>query len=196
MMRAPGDVDTFLNKAAEAIAEGRAGDARTLIRRAMTLNPEHPGAQLRWAIELVDTPQQARYHLRRAAELGHGDPAIEYQVACVLLELGDVDGARHLARRAHRHIEGEFRHLPGLVSLAGRLAYADGQDGVAERALGIAFEMAPEMAWHGRTLAQFLIAEERPAEALRVVRAALRHTPDDAGLRQIEARLTRVWQAV
>lgn len=196
MMRAPGDVETFLNKAAEAAADGRAGDARTLIRRAMMLNPDHPGAQLRWAIELVDTPPQARYHLRRAAELGHGDPAIEYQVACVLLELGDVDGARHLARRAHRHIEGEFRLLPGLVNLAGRLAYAEGQDEAAEQALGIAFAMEPEMAWHGRTLAQFLIAQERPAEALRVVRAALRHTPDDPALRHWEARLTGMPQAV
>jgi Flp pilus assembly protein TadD len=196
MMRSPGDVDTFLNKAAEAVADGRTGDARTLIRRALMLNPDHPGANLRWAIELMETPRQARYHLRRAAELGHGDPAIEYQVACVLLELGDVDGAHHLARRAHRHIEGEFRLLPGLVNLAGRLAHAEGDDAAAEHALGIAFAMEPEMAWHGRTLAQFLIAQERFAEALGVVHAALRHTPDDPVLLKFQARLTRTPLAV
>ena len=185
MLRAGNDVDHLLAKAAEAASAGRPEDARRFVRRAVSVDPDHPTAQLHWAVELADSPHLARYHLRRAAQLGEGDPAIEYQVACVLLELGDVDGARHLARRAHRHIEGEFRHLPGLVNLAGRLAHADGQDAVAEQALGIAFSMEPDMAWHGRTLAQFLISQERPAEALRVVRAALRHTPEDPGLLQI-----------
>jgi tetratricopeptide (TPR) repeat protein len=190
MMRAPGDVDVFLAKAAEATAGGRAADARTLVRRALTLDPDHPGAQLRWAIEQVGQPQQARYHLRRAAQLGHGDPAIEYQVACVLLELGDVDGALMLARRAHRHIDEDFRYVPGLMNLAGRLADASGEEEAAERALGLAFALEPEMAWHGRTLAHFLHRQERDGEALRVVRAALRHTPDDSGLLALESRFS------
>jgi tetratricopeptide (TPR) repeat protein len=189
MMRAPSDVEQFLAKAAEAASEGRAEDARKLVRRAVSLNPDHPRAQLRWAVELIDQPQQARYHLRRAAELGRGDPAVEYQVACVLLDLGDVDAALMLARRARRHVDGEFRFLPGLVNLTGRLADASGHAEVAERALGLAFTLEPEMAWHGRTLSQFLYRHGRAADALRVTRAALRHTPDDAGLLSLEARL-------
>jgi tetratricopeptide (TPR) repeat protein len=189
MMRTPNDVEQFLAMAVEAASEGRARDARQLVRRALSLNPDHPRVQLHWAVELIDQPQQARYHLRRAAELGRGDPAIEYQVACVLLDLGDVDAARLLARRARRHVDGEFRFLPGLVNLTGRLADACGQDDVAERALGLAFELEPEMAWHGRTLAQFLYRQGRDAEALRVTRAALLRAPDDRGLLSLEARL-------
>jgi tetratricopeptide (TPR) repeat protein len=189
MMRTPNDVEQFLAMAVEAASEGRARDARQLVRRALSLNPDHPRVQLHWAVELIDQPQQARYHLRRAAELGRGDPAIEYQVACVLLDLGDVDAARLLARRARRHVDGEFRFLPGLVNLTGRLADASGQDDVAERALGLAFELEPEMAWHGRTLAQFLYRQGRDAEALRVTRAALLRAPDDRGLLSLEARL-------
>src|SRR5215212_9271771 len=177
MMRAPDNVEQFLNKAAEAAADGRPRDARKLVRRALSLNPDHPRAQLHWAVELIDQPQQARYHLRRAAELGRGDPAIEYQVACVLLDLGDVDAALMLARRARRHVDGEFRFLPGLVNLTGRLADASGHDEVAERALGLAFELAPEIAWHGRSLAQFLHGQGRASEALQVTRSALRHAP-------------------
>jgi tetratricopeptide (TPR) repeat protein len=189
MMRTPNDVEQFLAMAVEAASEGRARDARQLVRRALSLNPDHPRVQLHWAVELIDQPQQARYHLRRAAELGRGDPAIEYQVACVLLDLGDVDAARLLARRARRHVDGEFRFLPGLVNLTGRLADACGQDDVAERALGLAFELEPEMAWHGRTLAQFLYRQGRDAEALRVTRAALLRAPDDRGLLSLQARL-------
>jgi len=196
MLRTALDVDTFLTRAAAAAAEGRAADARTLTRRALTLNPDHPAAQLRWAVEIVDQPHQARYHLRRAAQLGHGDPAIEYQVACVLLELGDVDAALMYARRAHRHIDEEFRYVPGLMNLAGRLAEATGNDEGAERGLGLAFALEPEMAWHGRTLAHFLHKQDRDAEALRVVRAALRHTPEDAGLRKLEDRLSAPRTAV
>jgi tetratricopeptide (TPR) repeat protein len=189
MMRAPSDVEQFLAKAAEAACEGRAEDARKFARRAVSLNPDHPGAQLHWAVELIDRPQQARYHLRRAAELGRGDPAIEYQVACVLFDLGDVDAALMLARRARRHIDDEFRFMPGLVNLTGRLADASGHAEVAERALGLAFALEPEMAWHGRTLSQFLYRDGRAAEALRVTRAALRYTPDDPGLLSLQARL-------
>ena len=189
MMRAPTQVEQFLALASDAAADGRAADVRRFVRRALSLNPDHPGAQLHWAIELIEQPQQARYHLRRAADLGRGDPAIEYQVACVLLELGDVDAARMLARRASRHVDGEFRFLPGLVNLTGRLADASGQDDLAEQALGLAFELEPEMAWQGRSLAQFLYRQGRTAEALRVTRAALRHTPGDPGLLSLQARL-------
>ncbi|HZB74811.1 MAG TPA: hypothetical protein VE526_01210 [Solirubrobacteraceae bacterium] len=189
MLRAGSDVEHLLAKAAESAAAGRAEDARKFVRRAVSIDPDHAEAQLRWAVELADTPRQARYHLRRAAELGHGDPALEYQVACVLFDLGDVDGALMLARRARRHIDEEFHFLPGLVNLTGRLADAGGHDEMAEEALGLAFALEPEMAWHGRTLSQFLDRQGRPAEALRVTRAALRHTPDDQGLRSLEARL-------
>ena len=189
MIRSPNDPEQLLAKAAEASAEGRPRDARKFVRRALSLHPDHPRVQLHWAIELIDQPQQARYHLRRAAELGYGDPAIEYQVACVLLELGEIRAALLLARRARGHIEGDFRYLPGFASLTGRIAHASGHDEVAERALALAFEMEPEMAWHGRTLAQFLDFQGRTADALRVTRAALEYAPEDAALLALRDRL-------
>ena len=190
MMRSPQDVDMFLAKAAQAASEGRDRDARNLTRRALSLNPDHPRAQLHWAVELIDQPQQARYHLRRAAELGRGDPALEYQVACVLLELGDIRAALQLARRARGHVEdADFPFVGGLVNLTGRIADATGQDDYAERALAIAFDMEPEMAWHGRTLAEFLYRHGRRADALRVAQAALDYAPDDPELRALRARL-------
>ena len=190
MLRAPDDLEQLLAKAAEASAEGRARDARTLVRRALSLNPDHPLAQLHWAVELLDHPRQARYHLRRAAALGEGDPAIEYQVACVLLELGEIRAALELARRARRHIDGEFRFLPGLVSLTGRLADASGHGDVAEHALALAFALEPEMAWHGRTLAEFLARHGRHADALRVTRAALEFVPGDPELTALQVLLS------
>jgi tetratricopeptide (TPR) repeat protein len=190
MMRAPNDVEQLLAKAADASAQGRARDGRTLVRRALSLHPDNPLVQLHWALELMGQPKQARYHLRRAAELGRGDPAIEYQVACVLLELGDITKALELARRARRHIEGEFRFLPGLVNLTGRLADAGGHDDVAEQALVLAFALEPEMAWHGRTLAEFLERQGRAADALRVTRAALEFVPEDRTLAALQQRLS------
>jgi tetratricopeptide (TPR) repeat protein len=190
MLRAPNDVEQLLAKAAEASGEGRPRDARKLVRRALSLNPDHPLAQLHWAVELIGQPRQARYHLRRAAQLGEGDPAIEYQVACVLLELGEITAALQLARRARRHIDGEFRFLPGLVSLTGRLAHAGGHDEVAEQALALAFALEPEMAWHGRILAEFLARQGRPADALRVTRAALEFVPGDPALTELQERLS------
>jgi tetratricopeptide (TPR) repeat protein len=189
MIRSPNDPEQLLAKAAEASAEGRPRDARKFVRRALSLHPDHPRVQLHWAIELIDQPQQARYHLRRAAELGYGDPAIEYQVACVLLEIGEIRAALLLARRARGHVDGEFRYLPGFMSLTGRLAHASGYDEVAEHALALAFEMEPEMAWHGRTLAQFLAGQGRAADALRVTCAALEYAPEDPALLALRDRL-------
>ena len=190
MMRSPNDVEHLLAKAAEATAQGRPREGRKFVRRALGINPDHPRVQLHWALELIDQPQQARYHLRRAAELGHGDPAIEYQVACVLLELGEIRAALLLARRARGHIDGEFRYLPGFMSLTGRLAVASGQDEIAERAFTRAFELEPEMAWHGRTLAQFLHHQGRAGDALRVTCAALDYAPEDPALLAMRDRLT------
>jgi tetratricopeptide (TPR) repeat protein len=189
MIKTDNEVDHFLDLAARAGADGRGQDSRKFVRRALTLDPDNPRAQLLWAIEQLEDPLRARYHLRRAAALGEGDPAIEYQIACVLLDLGDVDAALLLARRASRHVEGGFRFLPGLVNLTGRLADARGDDGLAEQALGLAFALEPEMAWHGRSLAQFLHRQGRRGDALRVALAALEHAPEDPGLRALVARL-------
>ncbi len=192
MIRGLSNVEQCLAKAAEYAAAGREEDARKLVRRAVSLDPDHAGAQLRWAIELLDRPKLARYHLRRAAEIGRGDPAIEYQVACVLLDLGDLDAALFLARRARRHIDEDFRIVPGLVNLTGRLAAAGGHAEVAEEALGLAFALAPEMAWHGRTLAQFLREQGRDQAALQIAHMALRYSPDDPGLRSMVEHLRAV----
>ena len=190
MMRSPDDVEQLLAKAAEAAAEGRPREGRKFVRRALGINPDHPRTQLLWALELIDQPRQARYHLNRAAELGYGDPAIEYQVACVLLELGELRAALLLARRAHGHIDADFRYMAGFISLTGRLADAGGHDEEAERAYALAFELEPEMAWHGRTLAQFLERKGRTADAMRVTAAALEFSPEDPALIALRDRLS------
>ena len=116
MIRAGNNVDHLLEKAAEAASEGRADAARRFVRRAVSLDPDHAVAQLHWAIELLDQPKLARHHLRRAAELGHGDPVLEYQVAWVLVDVGDADGALTIARRAQRHLdEADADDITGLV---------------------------------------------------------------------------------
>jgi tetratricopeptide (TPR) repeat protein len=189
MMRSPDDVEQLLAKAAEAAAQGRPREGRKFVRRALGINPDHPRTQLLWALELIDQPRQARYHLNRAAELGYGDPAIEYQVACVLLELGEIRAALLLARRAHGHIDDDFRYMAGFISLTGRLADASGHEEAAEQAYALAFELEPEMAWHGRTLAQFLDRKGRTDDALRVTAAALEYAPADAALLALRERL-------
>ena len=116
MIRSGTDIEHLLAKAAEASSEGRPDAARRFVRRAVSLQPDHAGAQLHWAIELLDHPELARHHLRRAAQLGEGDPVLEYQVAWVLLELGDVEPALTTARRAQRHLDdGDVDDVTGLV---------------------------------------------------------------------------------
>jgi hypothetical protein len=53
----------------------------------------------------------------------------------------------------------------------------------------LAFELEPEMAWHGRTLAQFLQRQGRAVDALRVTRAALEFVPGDPALVALQNRL-------
>jgi hypothetical protein len=48
------------------------------------------------------------------------------------------------------------------------------------------------MAWHGRTLAQFLREQGRDMAALQIARVALRHSPDDPGLLSMVERLQGV----
>ena len=62
------------------------------------------------------------------------------------------------------------------MNLAGRHADASGDAVVAERALLLAFEMEPEMAWHGLTLAKFLAEQGRQrGRAARDARGARAH---------------------
>ena len=75
------------------------------------------------------------------------------------------------------------------MNLAGRIADAEGDADIAERALVLAFALEPEMAWHGLTLAEFLARQGRRADALRVTRAALELVPDDPGLLRLRDRL-------
>ena len=188
-MRAPDRVEQILAKATEAASQGRDGDSRKLARYALSLDPDDPRAIFRWAVEIIEEPEQARYYLRRAAGLAHGDAEVEYQVACVLLDLGEVDEALQLAKRAGRHIEHDCVFLPGLVNLSGRLADAKGDAVVAERALMLAFQLEPELSWHGLTLAKFLAGQGRGSEALRVTHLALELVPDDPGLLRLQDEL-------
>ena len=188
-MRAPEEVEKILAQATDAARQGRDRDARKLARYALSLDPDHPRALFRWAVEIIEQPEQARYYLRRAAGLAEGDASVEYHVACVLLDLGEIDESLQLAQRAGRHIEEDFIFLPGLVNLAGRIADAKGDAVVAERALVLAFEMEPELSWHGLTLAKFLARHGRLADAQRVTRAALELAPDDPGLLRFRDRL-------
>ena len=61
---------------------------------------------------------------------------------------------------------------------------------MAEQALTLAFALEPEMAWHGRMLAEFLERQGRPADALRVTRAALEFVPGDPTLTEQRERLS------
>jgi Tfp pilus assembly protein PilF len=188
-MRAPEEVEKILAKATDAARQGRDWEARKLARYALSLDPDHPRALFRWAVEIIEQPEQARYYLRRAAELSHGDASVEFEVACVLLDLGEIDEALRLAKRAGRHVEEDFIFLPGLVNLAGRIADAKGDAVVAEQALVLAFALEPEMSWLGLTLAKFLARHDRRADALSVIRAALERAPDDPGLLRFRDRL-------
>jgi tetratricopeptide (TPR) repeat protein len=141
------DVDKILAKATEAAREGRAVDSRKLARYALSLDPDHPRALFRWAVELLDEPEQAAYYLRRAAELAEGDAAVEYQVASVLLDLGRVDESLHLARRAGSHVEDECVLLAGFADVAAALARflaREGRGADAVRVVHAALEHAPE----------------------------------------------------
>jgi tetratricopeptide (TPR) repeat protein len=189
-MRAPDQVEQILAKATEAARQGRDRDSRKLARYALSLDPDHPRAVFRWAVEIIDEPEQAMYYLRRAAGLARGDATVEYQVACVLFDLGEIDESLKLAQRAGRHVGDDFPFHAGLVNLAGRHADAKGDAVGAERALLLAFEMEPEMPWHGLTLAKFLAEQGRSPDALRVTREALQRAPDDPGLLRLEGRLT------
>jgi tetratricopeptide (TPR) repeat protein len=189
-MRATDQVEEILAKASDAAREGRDLESRKFVRYARSLRPDDPQVLVRWAAEIGDRPEQALYCLQRAVALCGEDPAIEYQAAAVLFDMGEIDSALDLARRARRHIEDDLSLLPGLMSLTGRIADAKDNEQVAEEALTLAVDLEPDQSLHRSTLAEFLERWGRTAEALRVTRAALEQSPDDPALLRLRDRLT------
>jgi tetratricopeptide (TPR) repeat protein len=142
-MRAP-EVEQILAQATEAAKQGRERDARKLARYALSLAPDHPYALFRWGVEIIEEPERAKHYLRRAAALGWGDASLEFQVACVLFELGETDQALQVAKRAGRHVDEDFVYLPGLAghTLASDLA-KQGRSSDAMRVIRASLREAP-----------------------------------------------------
>ncbi len=143
-MRPPDAVEQALAKANEAAVQGRHRDARKLARYALSLGPDNPHAVLRWAFETIDQPDQAKHHLRRAARLAEGDASVEFQVACVLFDLGETDEALQLAKRAGMDVDEDFVFLPGLAghTFASYLA-RQGRNADAMRVIRASLREAP-----------------------------------------------------
>ncbi len=183
-------VEDILERVTDAVRRNRYDEADALLRDAVDRYPNDPEVRLRWGVAQADVDtDEAKLHLRRAAELAPADAGTQFRVASPLFRLGEVEEALACAKRARDCMDEDFPLLPNLVNLVGRIASAKGQPELAEEALRFAFEVEPELPWHAGDLARVLISRGRKSDAAAVIDIGLRHSPEDPKLLRLRDEL-------
>lgn len=98
-----------------------------------------------------------------------------------------MDAARAYVGRAAQFAPADFEFGPELAHLGGLLAALDGDDEIAEDALGAALEAEPGRPNFTRDLAKFLSERGRTQEALAVIDQGLVHNPENEELAELRA---------
>jgi Flp pilus assembly protein TadD len=170
--------------------EGRTRERERVLREALGHFPDSAEVPLQLAaVYLEDRHEEARRLLSVAVDLAPDDPAVLTRVGSMLLVLDDVETARNYAKRAVAAAPPDFELAADLAHLVGRLAWLKGNYGLAEEALGAAFDDDPRAVGHGRALSEFLASQGRVEEAQSIVERALEHRPSDEALLGLRDRL-------
>ena len=172
--------------------EGRHRENEQLMRAALRRFPFSPEVLLQAAAAfLLTAPDGTATLARRAAEISPEDPGVLFRAAHLLFAAHEFEASREYLTRAQHLMTPDFPVFVDAIHLAGKQAFHAGDLDEAERALGTAFERAPESSGHGQVLAKLYRARGKPSEAREVVRRARVYRPDDPRLIELERELTR-----
>lgn len=173
---------------------GRVQEVRTLLRRALDLDPAYAPATFNLAAFLDQQdldPAQAVHYYQRYLNL-NGDPALASQIRermqVLSARLGEAGGDRRAqvtrevqeilaqAEAAGRagNVQAALNHCLRAAALAGR----QGRPDLEERALRIGIHTASEQPRAHFAFGRFLLAQSRPAEALAAYRDASSIAPN------------------
>ncbi len=109
----------------------------------------------------------------KAAAIGARDPNIQVQAGYILIDSGDLEGARTCVARAEESADGEFAFIVDLDGLRGRIAARDGEFELAEELFRSVVSREPQWPNNWSQLARFLWARRRTEEALTVMAESL-----------------------
>jgi tetratricopeptide (TPR) repeat protein len=180
-----------LLRAQKLLASGKTKQYRSITERAVAAFPKDAAIRVEYATALApDSPADAISEARRASELEAEDEltrtALLLRGARLMIDLGAPDDAQVLADSA---VEGANAHVMlanDLASLQGRIAAAKGELAAAETELRRAHSADPIHSVYALELAEFLLAHQRPGDALDVIEETLA-TPQRDGLKEIQA---------
>lgn len=186
--------ETYTSKLAQADdlqSAAQYAESEAVLHEALEAYPNDPELLLRLGMaQFMTSSPAAVQSLEAAAAAAPDDPSVLFRAAHLLFHLDEFASASRLAKAAARNTTDEFELRWSLVHLSGRLAAQQGKLAFAEQWLTAAFEEEPETTGHGQVLAEFLAAQGRRDEALRVARVALGHRPGDERLERLVLQLT------
>jgi tetratricopeptide (TPR) repeat protein len=167
------------------VEEGRHSDAAQLLDAAMDVYPDDPRLPLAMGIGwMAARPEEAVAVIHRALDLGRDEPAIKIECAWVLYRLGDADGMRTAVKDIDPDAVAASDPVSTarFINLGGQIEWDNGDLERAELNFRRAYRIVPEAIGHGECLARVLAEQGKTAEALGVVRDALRYLPGDPAL--------------
>ena len=178
-------------RAQKLLASGKTKQYLSFTERAVASFPKDAAIRVEYATALAPySPADAISEARRASELEAEDEltrtALLLRAARLMIDLGAPDDAQVLADSA---VEGANAHVMlanDLASVLGRIAAAKGELASAETELRRAHSADPIHSVYALELAEFLLAHQRPGDALDVIEATLA-TPQRDGLKEIQA---------
>jgi len=185
------DPAAVLARSDELLKEGRDAENTELLRAAAGWFPEDPYVHLRAAVLVAAAGEvvEGKEQLRHAVRLAPDDPDVLTRAASQMLVLTEEEEAERWTRRAVTLAPDDFELAGHLSYLIGMVMIRHGLEDQAEQMFLQSFDVDPKMAVHGVTLASFFEVRGDPDEALKVVEAALQHSPGDADLKFIRERL-------
>lgn len=179
-----------IERSHKLLAAQQEHEAIEFLEAAVRRFPDDPEIRVLYAsILLAVRPGEVAAEAAKAVELGPDDPVILVRAGHLMLDRGDVEGARSCAARANELAPPDFVLISGLMSLNGLLAAHDGEDNLAEEKLRTALESDPAFSSFAVDLAKFLANRGRQAEALEVIDEALDHTNEKADLKRLRAEI-------
>jgi tetratricopeptide (TPR) repeat protein len=183
------DFMPYYNLGCALMGLGSEGEAEHAFGHAAELDPAHAGVcfQLAKLCKQQNRLDEALRHLRRAVELRGQWIQAWRLLGEWLLELGDEDEAMAAFKRALRLHGKDAAALSGLAVAYGK------KEANLEVALSLArrsVELEPGNPLFARRLAELLVRNEEPEEALVQCRRAARLAPDDEQIRQLLEKLT------
>jgi len=190
--RAPNDAPTILNLAQFYRAEGRLDDARALLDPALERFPKHAGLHIEAARleQAGPSPDTARIGRLLRAALDAEPRNVDARTFLARLHL--IEDAPEKALSVVQAAPGEQRDTPSLLEIEGRAYLQQGDGDAAVEAFRALVATAPERAQAHNLLGNALLAQDKPGEAVEVLKEAQALADGDPGVAQALAEAHRL----